>query len=112
MAYGAGVVAARRFGAAEIVDPRPYAVGSILETYKKYPTTGDVLPAMGYGHEQVQELEQTIKNTPCDLVLVATPVDLRRVVAIDKPSQRVRYEMEEIGQPDLADVLAEKLPVI
>jgi predicted GTPase len=105
MAYGAGVVAARRFGATEIVDPRPYAIGSILETYKKYPTTGDVLPAMGYGQEQVGELERTINNTPCDLVIVATPIDLRRVVTIGKPSQRVRYEMQEIGQPNLADVL-------
>jgi len=105
MAYGAGVVAARRFGAAEIMDPRSYAVGSILETYAKYPTTGNVLPAMGYGQEQVNELEQTIDNTPCDLVLIATPIDLRRVVKIDKPSQRVRYEIQEIGQPTLADVL-------
>jgi len=105
MSYGAGVVAARRFGAAEIVNPRPYAVGSILETYEKYPTTGDVLPAMGYGQEQVDELEQTIENTPCDLVLVATPIDLRRVVTIGKPSQRVRYEMQEVGRPNLADVL-------
>jgi predicted GTPase len=105
MSYGAGVVVARRFGAAEIVDPRPYAVGSILETYEKYPTTGDVLPAMGYGQGQVEELEQTINNTPCDLVIVATPIDLRRVVTIDKPSQRVRYEMQEVGRPNLADVL-------
>jgi predicted GTPase len=105
MSYGAGVVVARRFGAAEIVDPRPYAVGSILETYEKYPTTGDVLPAMGYGQEQVGELEQTIDNTPCDLVIVATPIDLRRVVTIGKPSQRVRYEMQEVGRPNLADVL-------
>ena len=105
MAYGAGVVAARRFGAAEIVDPRPYAVGSILETYEKYPTTGAVLPAMGYGQKQVGELEQTINNTPCDLVIVATPIDLRRIVTIDKPSQRVRYEIQEVGRPSLADVL-------
>ncbi len=106
MAYGAGVVAARRFGAAEIVDPRPYAVGSIVATYEKYPTTGDVLPAMGYGKEQIAELEQTINNTPCDLVIVATPIDLRRLMQINRPSQRVRYELQEIGQPDLADVLA------
>jgi predicted GTPase len=105
MAYGAGVVAARRFGAAEIIDPRPYAVGSILETYEKYPTTGNVLPAMGYGQEQVHELEQTIDRTLCDLVIVATPIDLRRVVKIDRPSQRVRYEIQEIGRPSLADVL-------
>jgi predicted GTPase len=108
MAYGAGVVAARRFGAAQIVDPRPYAVGSIVETYARYPTTGDVLPAMGYGREQVAELEQTINNTPCDLVIVATPIDLRRVVKIDRPSQRVRYELQEIGRPTLADVLVDR----
>ena len=108
MAYGAGVVAARRFGAGEIVDPRPYAVGSIVTTYEKYPTTGNVLPAMGYGKEQMAELEQTINNTPCDLVIVATPIDLRRLLKINKPSQRVRYELQEIGQPNLADVLAAK----
>ena len=79
MAYGAGVVAARRFGAAQIIDPRPYAVGSIVETFAKYPTTGNVLPAMGYGTEQVAELSQTIASTPCDLVIIATPIDLRRV---------------------------------
>ncbi len=106
MAYGAGVVAARRFGAAEIVDPRPYAVGSIIATYAKYPTTGNVLPAMGYGEEQMRELAETIRNTPCDVVLIATPIDLRRVIAIEQPSQRVRYELQEIGRPTLADVLA------
>ncbi len=105
MAYGAGVVAARRFGAAEIVDPRPYAVGSIVATYKKYPTTGNVLPAMGYGKEQMAELEQTINHTPCDMVIVATPIDLRRLMEINRPSQRVRYELQEIGQPDLGSVL-------
>ena len=108
MAYGAGVVAARRFGAAEIIDPRPYAVGSIVATYQKYPTTGAVLPAMGYGAEQMHELGETINNTPCDLVLVATPIDLRRVVEINRPSQRVRYELQEIGQPTLVDVLEAK----
>jgi predicted GTPase len=108
MAYGAGVVAARRFGAAEIVDPRPYAVGSIAETYKKYPSTGNVLPAMGYGEKQVAELSQTINRTPCDLVIVATPIDLRRVLEIDRPSQRVRYELQEIGQPTLAEILEGK----
>lgn len=80
MAYGAGVAAARRFGAAELVDPRPYAVGSIAETFKKYPQTGDLPPAMGYGDEQVAELEETINAVDCDLVLVATPFDLRRVL--------------------------------
>ena len=108
MAYGAGVVAARRFGAAQIIDPRPYAVGSIVETFAKYPTTGNVLPAMGYGTEQVAELSQTIASTPCDLVIIATPIDLRRVVNIRQPSQRVSYELQEIGRPTLADVLANK----
>jgi predicted GTPase len=108
MAYGAGTVAARRFGAAEIVDPRPYAVGSILTTYEKYPTTGSVLPAMGYGKEQMKELGQTIENTPCDLVIIGTPIDLRRVVKIDKPSQRVGYELQEIGRPNLGDVLGSR----
>jgi predicted GTPase len=108
MAYGAGVVAARRFGASEIIDPRPYAVGSIVATYQKYPTTGAVLPAMGYGAEQTRELGETINNTPCDLVLVATPIDLRRVVEINRPSQRVRYELQEIGQPTLVDILEGK----
>jgi predicted GTPase len=106
MAYGAGIVAAHRFGAADIVDPRPHAVGSIVEVYRRYPDTGPLLPAMGYGEAQVAELERTIRNTPCDLVLVATPIDLRRVVTIDKPVQRVRYEIQEIGRPNLADVLA------
>jgi len=109
MAYGAGVVAARRFGAAEIIDPRPYAVGTITATYKKYPTTGAVLPAMGYGAEQMKELGETINNTPCDLVIVATPIDLRRVVEINRPSQRVRYELQEIGQPTLAEIIEANL---
>ncbi len=108
MAYGAGVVAAQKFGASEIVDPRPYAVGSIKETYNKYPTTGAVLPAMGYGDKQVQELEATINAAPVDLVLIATPIDLRRVVNIKHPTDRVRYELQEIGQPTLADILKKK----
>jgi len=108
MAYGAGWVAARRFGAGEIIDPRPYAVGSIKATYEKYPTTGDVLPAMGYGEAQMKELEQTIANADVDLVLIGTPIDLTRVIKIDKPSQRVRYELQEIGQPTLEDLLKEK----
>lgn len=108
MAYGAGWVAARRFGAAEIVDPRPFAVGSIIETYQKYPTTGDVLPAMGYGEKQMKELEQTIENADVDLVVIGTPIDLTRVIKINKPYQRVRYELREIGQPTLADLLEKK----
>jgi predicted GTPase len=108
MAYGAGWVAARRFGAAEIVDPRPFAVGSIVETYEKYPTTGDVLPAMGYGEKQMKELEQTIANADVDMVIVGTPIDLTRIIEIKQPYQRVRYELQEIGQPTLADLLEEK----
>ncbi len=109
MAYGAGVVAARRFGAAHIVDPRPWAVGSIAETFAKYPGTGPVLPAMGYGGQQQADLQATINATPCDLVIIATPIDLSRVVQIDRPAQRVRYELQEIGQPDLAGILREWL---
>lgn len=108
MAYGAGWVAARRFGAAEIVDPRPYAVGSIAQTYAKYPTTGSVLPAMGYGEAQVRELEQTINNAQADLVLIGTPIDLGRLLDLNKPAQRIRYELQEIGQPTLREVLAER----
>ncbi|GAB4497121.1 MAG: cyclic 2,3-diphosphoglycerate synthase [Anaerolineales bacterium] len=108
MSYGAGWVAARRFGAAEIVDPRPWAVGSIAATYEKYPTTGDVLPAMGYGDEQMKELEETINAVDCDLVIIGTPIDLNRIIEINKPSQRVRYELQEIGQPTLTDLLKAK----
>jgi predicted GTPase len=108
MAYGAGWVAAQRFGAAEIVDPRPYAVGSIKATFEKYPTTGAVLPAMGYGEEQTRELEETIRRADVDLVLVGTPIDLSRVLHLDKPYQRVRYELQEIGQPTLEDILKDK----
>ena len=106
MAYGAGWVAARRYGAGEIVDPRPWAAGSIADTYAKYPTTGSVLPAMGYGAEQTAELQQTIADTPADLVVIGTPIDLRRLIEIDKPSVRVRYELQEIGSPTLEDVLS------
>ncbi|MGH2606056.1 MAG: cyclic 2,3-diphosphoglycerate synthase [Anaerolineales bacterium] len=105
MAYGAGWVAARRFGAREIVDPRPYAVGSIAQTFAKYPTTGPVLPAMGYGDGQVRELEQTINNAQADLVLIGTPIDLGRILDLNKPVQRVRYELQEIGRPTLADLI-------
>ena len=108
MAYGAGWVAARRFGAAEIVDPRPFAVGSILQTYRNYPSTGDILPAMGYGEEMVRELEQTINNADVDMVIIGTPIDLAGLLKINKPSQRVRYELQEIGQPTLTDVLQMK----
>lgn len=108
MAYGAGWVAARRFGAAEIVDPRPFAVGSIIDTYKKYPTTGAILPAMGYGAEQMKDLEKTIDRADVDLVISGTPIDLNRVIKVTKPMQRVRYELQEIGQPTLEDILKAK----
>jgi predicted GTPase len=108
MAYGAGVVAAQRFGAAEIIDPRPFAVGSIIATYEKYPTTGKVLPAMGYGDQQMRELEQTINQSDADLVISATPIDLSRVIKVKLPMERVRYELQPIGTPTLADLLAEK----
>ncbi len=108
MAYGAGWVAAQRFGAAEIIDPRPFAVGSIKATYEKYPSTGNVLPAMGYGEAQTHELEQTINASDAELVIIGTPIDLKRVVKINKPTQRVRYELQEIGQPTLVDILGQK----
>ena len=108
MAYGAGWVAARRFGAAEIVDPHPYAVGSIKATYEKYPKTGDVLPAMGYGEAQIRDLEKTINAMDVDLVIIGTPIDLNRIIKINKPTQRVRYELQEIGRPTLEDILKAK----
>jgi predicted GTPase len=110
MAYGAGIVAARRFGAAEIIDPRPYAVGSIAETFKKYPATGPLLPAMGYGRQQIEDLQATINATPCEMVIAATPVDLRHVLKdLHHPIERVDYELQEIGRPTLADVLSDWL---
>jgi len=108
MTYGAGWVAARRFGAAAIIDPRPYAVGSIIETYRKYPKTGPILPAMGYGYAMTRDLEQTINNTPVEMVISATPIDLTRVLKVNKPMQRVRYELQEIGRPNLVDILKGK----
>lgn len=109
MAYGAGFVAAQRFRAAEIIDPRPYAVDSILETYHKYPDTGPILPAMGYGYEQMRDLEVTINDTPCDLVVVGTPIDLTRLLKIRHPMERVRYELQILGRPTLLEVLKERL---
>ena len=105
MAYGAGVVAARRYGACEIIDPRPYAVRSIAQTFEKYPNTGALLPAMGYGEEQIKDLEETINSTPCDLVIIGTPIDLRRVVKIEHPADRVYYELQVIGRPSLEEIL-------
>jgi len=108
MAYGAGWVAARRFGAAEIVDPRPFAVGTIADTYRKYPSTGAILPAMGYGEKQTRDLEKTIDRADVDMVISATPIDLTRVLKVRKPMQRVRYELQEIGQPTLEEILKAK----
>ncbi|MFZ2097610.1 MAG: cyclic 2,3-diphosphoglycerate synthase [Anaerolineales bacterium] len=108
MAYGAGYVAARRFGAAEIVDPRPFAVKSIKATYEKYPKTGPILPAMGYGEAQIRDLEATINNADVDMVIIGTPIDLKRIIKINKPAQRVRYELQEIGQPTLETILKAK----
>jgi predicted GTPase len=108
MAFGAGYVAAKRFGAAEIVDPRPYAVGAIADTYRKYPKTGPILPAMGYGDEMTRDLEKTIDKADVDMVIIGTPIDLNRIMKIKKPNQRVRYELQEIGRPTLTDLLKEK----
>ena len=105
MAYGAGVVAARRYGAREIIDPRPYAVRSIAQTFEKYPNTGALLPAMGYGEGQIKDLQETINATPCDLVIIGTPIDLRRVVKIEHPADRVYYELQVIGKPSLEEIL-------
>ena len=109
MSYGAGYVAAKKFGASEIIDPRPFAVGSIVETYKKYTHIGSILPAMGYGEKQIKELEETINRSDAELVIIGTPIDLGRVTKLNKPYVRVRYELQEIGKPDLEDVLSEFL---
>ena len=106
MEYGAGVVAAEKFGAAELVDPRPFTVGTITETFEKYPEIGTLLPAMGYGDQQIKDLEETINKSDCDLVVIGTPIDLRKLVKINKPAVRVTYDLQEIGKPDLKDVLA------
>ncbi len=108
MAYGAGWIAAEKFGAKEIVDPRPYAQGSISEAYRKYPTTGMVLPAMGYGPEQMEELEQTINSADVEVVVIGTPIDLGKLLHLDKPYQNVRYELEELGKPRLPEILEER----
>jgi predicted GTPase len=106
MPYGAGVVAARQSGAVQLVDPRPYAVGSIRSTYERYTHLTNLLPAMGYSAMQRHELEETIRRTPCDVVIVATPIDLARVIQIDRPNLRVTYQIEELTTPRLSDLLA------
>lgn len=108
MKYGAGVVAARQFGAKEIVDPRPWTKGTITETFKKYPEIGALLPAMGYGDEQIKDLEDTINKVDCDAVIIGTPIDLNRIVKINKPTVRVQYELDEITTPTLKTILAKK----
>ena len=105
MPFGAGLVAARRAGAGAIVDPRPHAVGSIADTFARWPQLTDVLPAMGYSDEQLRELEATIDRTDCDVVVTGTPIDLGRLIATRHPIRRVRYELEEVGRPTIADVL-------
>jgi predicted GTPase len=108
MAYGAAVLAAKAHGAAELVDPRPFAVGSIAKTLEEWPHIHDLLPAMGYGDEQIDELRTTIERSDADLVLIGTPIDLRRVIDFDKPALRVSYRLQELGEPTLADLLAER----
>jgi predicted GTPase len=108
MQYGAGVMAAEKYGASELVDPRQYAVGTIAETFKKYPDIGTLLPAMGYGAKQMKDLEATINKVPCDLIIIATPIDLGRIVKFKKPTVRVGYELQEIGKPTLEDILKKK----
>lgn len=107
MKYGAGIVAAKKFGAKEIIDPRQYAVKSIMETYKKYPGIGTLLPAMGYSDQQIKDLEITLNKVPCDAVVIGTPIDLRRLIKINKPSVRVNYSLQEIGKPDLYDIITD-----
>ena len=105
MTYGAGIVAAEKFGAEDLVDPRPWAVGEIAETFKKYPEIGVLLPAMGYGDQQIKDLETTINNTVCDLVVIGTPIDLRRIINIKHPAVQVGYELQEIGKPTLKELI-------
>lgn len=105
MKIGAGVVAARKFGASEIIDPRPYTVGKMTETFEKYPNIGTLLPAMGYGEQQLKDLETTINNTDCDSVIIGTPIDLNRIIKIKKPNTRVYYDLQEIGSPNLEEVI-------
>lgn len=106
MKYGAGVVAAEESGAAELIDPRPYAVGSIKEAFEKYPDIGKLLPAMGYGNGQTKDLQDTINSVDCDSVVIGTPIDLTKIINIEKPSVRVSYELEEIGTPDIKEILS------
>lgn len=109
MTFGAGVIAARRYGAAEMVDPRPFLVGSLKNTFEAYPNIGEVLPAMGYGEQQVKDLEATIEACDCDMVVSATPIDLTRLVKIQKPILRVRYDYQDNSKPTLGETVMEML---
>src|SRR6266516_5754680 len=106
MTYGAAVLAAKANGAAELVDPRPFAVGAIAETFEQYPGIGTLLPAMGYGRKQMEDLRETIARSDAELVLIGTPIDLRRVIELDKPALRVTYRLQELDEPGLAEILA------
>jgi len=110
MEYGAGVIAARRFGADEIIDPRPYTVDSISETYRKYPKIGRLLPAMGYGESQIRDLQETVNRTECEAVVIGTPIDLGRLLTFSVPTTRVRYELQEIGLPNLEKIIERRFP--
>ncbi len=107
MDLGAGTLAARKYGAEELVDPRPHAAGSLAETFETYPDVPELLPAMGYGEKQIKDLEETIKNCSPEGVVIGTPIDLRRLIDFDVPTTRVTYELQEIGDPTLEDVLTE-----
>ena len=106
MSFGAGIVAANKFNAKEIIDPRPWAIGTIKEIFEKFNQLGKVLPAMGYSKEQIEELESTINNVPCDSVIVGTPIDIGKLMELNKPLIRVKYSLEEVGKPDLIDILS------
>jgi predicted GTPase len=105
MPYGAATIAAKKFGAKEIVNPKPYAVGSIKETYAQYAHLGSILPAVGYGEKQIAELKETIDATPCDVVLLGTPIDLRKVINLNKPTVRVKYELQVLGPVCLEELV-------
>jgi len=108
MSYGAGFVAAKKYGAKEIVDPHPYIKGSIKEAFEKYQQLGQIIPALGYGENQLKELEEVINSIPAELVIVATPINLGKIIKINKENVRVLYELQEIGKPDLKEIISKK----
>ena len=109
MKIGAGTVAAQKYGAAQLVDPRPYVIGRLAETFQIYPNIGTLLPAMGYGKQQIADLEATINKTECDAVVIATPIDLNRIIKIQKPTVKVDYDLQEIGFPNFNQILQDFL---